>query len=127
MTEAYTGFSLPVSCEVLRSLPLRQDSCYSCFDGLFCDENGEQCQNLTGCAVNGAQSGSLLYPCRENKKLTVRDNLKTQVVTTKQLDVRLLLAYILGLVVFALTIILTIVYNRSLEALEKSHTHFVAA
>ncbi len=118
MSSGFTGSQDPLPCSLLRSQPTRNDMCYACFDGTFCNEDNTVCQDLTGCAIDGSQSCGFFQSCGEDKSLTIANNTQTQYVMRCKTDG-------LRVTIFVLGCILTLALIFMLGLIVRDHVHGV--
>ena len=96
MSSGFTGTSDPLPCSVLREQPIRNNLCYACFDGTFCNEDKSVCQDLTGCAIDGSATCGFFKSCAEDKSLTIANNVQTQYVMRCKTDALRVTIFVLG-------------------------------
>lgn len=106
MSSDFTGNIAPLSCFDIQRLPKRQDICYACLSGTFCDDDGSNCKNLDGCKVDGTQQCSFFERCQEDSTMSIRENSRKQIVTRCKLDPIRVASFVIGLVMFLLTLFL---------------------
>lgn len=106
MTSRFTGDVLPKTCEELRALPKRDDICYACFNGKFCDASGETCIQLNQCTLNGSQQCGFLQSCQEWPELSEHENSYQQVVTRCKTDPLRVCMFVIGCVTCVLFCVL---------------------
>ena len=114
MSGGFTGTDDPLPCEVLRRLPLRNDMCFACFDGVFCNADRTVCQDLTGCKLNGAQTCGFFQTCVENPSMSIDTNEHRQYVASCETDA-------LRVTIFALGCILTVSFLVMMGLIARDH------
>lgn len=100
MTTLFTGDDQVLSCEAIQKLERRQDVCGAQFSGIYCLNN--ECVDLTGCRVKGAQSCGFFSRCTRNNHLSVDTNSFEQLVTSCEVDALFIIWFIMAIIILGL-------------------------